>query len=910
MSSRSRGLWASLFGAGTGGGDRAAAPLFPPRPRPPASQPPAALPPAPAPGIAIGPPRPEAAVVPMPADVPPPASGAASMPRRHDPGPLPTLPALAAPGRDQVQRAQSVGALPAPAPGALAATPTVLASVLETLPAPLPHLAAAAPEPPPEHFVELTDIAPVSVAVAQPGFWGGRLLRLALAPPATPAAPMPLIEGTERFTDDFLIGLHQQPSRAAPREIALTFATDAIITGPGHIWLDGKLVTAPELMPEYVYEAHRIAENGPELLGAHSLPLREIVSPCVVLIGHGLHVYGHFVIEMLFRVLLVRRALHETGLAVQWLLDASAPAWLLRILHDDLGISPEQIEFFRATEERVRLRHAILPGLVHAREGFHPFTRELLDDLLRSLAPLPEVTPARHLFIARRGFRNAHSDQRACENETTLVELAEARGFKAIAAEELPWRQQLALFRNAEVVVGPFGSALHTALVSGEGTRVGVVGVLNTTQSEIAALCRHRVAYLTNGFRARGQFTVPESEFVGLLDRLASPSGRQQPAAPPSRASVAPQVPAFAPVPSAVPIPRAVFGQARIGRYVVAPAAPPRAAKPLLPGTEEFAAPSQRALHRDATLPMREAVCYFAEDVVVSSNRVWLDGEEVAAPELVGQLPRPASEPGVDALPVRDIEGPCVVIAGAAENPANVIAEVMPRVQLARRAIYDSGDRIRLLVDGAAPAWLMRLVLDELGFKNDELEPYAPKTERVRLRRAILPGVVAGAGGYHPIVDQLIERVIDRLTLPEVPQALRLFVQRPLSPNADPEAPRGDCENEAALVAFAKAQYGIVPITLDDLPWAKRVAHVRKAQLVLLAPGVAANSMLLAPVGTRIAAIASRGSLVGEICALRGHSAAYFSEGVPPKGPFTIQEGRFAEFLGTLCNAKAKAHAA
>ena len=409
----------------------------------------------------------------------------------------------------------------------LAALPAPLASVLAAMPPPPPRAAPApAPGPAPEDegmpktFVELRDLASACVRAEWPGFWAGQVPRETLAPSAPVRVPKPLLPGTEAFTNPFHIDWHSLPRDAAPREVACSFATGAIVTGQGHIWLDGKMVTAPQLMPFYVYNLHQISEQGPRLLEIHTLPLREIAAPCAVLLGHGLHVYGHFLIEMLFRVLLVRRALRGTGLRARWLLAADAPAWLLRILAEDLDIPREDIEFFRPLEERVRLRQAILPDMVHDHDGFHPFTDMLIEDLLAHLAPLPEVAPAPRLFVGRRGFRNPESQQRECRNEAALVALAEARGFVAIAPEELPWRQQLALFRQAGTIAGLFGSGLHTALVCPAGTRVGVLGVLNTTQSEIGALRGHSMAYMTEGFSLEGQFTVPQDAFAAFLDAL------------------------------------------------------------------------------------------------------------------------------------------------------------------------------------------------------------------------------------------------------------------------------------------------------------------------------------------------------------------------------------------------------
>jgi capsular polysaccharide biosynthesis protein len=485
----------------------APAPLFPPR-DPAADPAPDMLPPAPLPAIVIDPPRPEPPPqAALPPDIPPPAP---------PPAPVVVAPPVAAPS------VVAPGAAPPP-------RPALLASALEEPPAPLPVPSPVAAAPASAFldgdftaFVECRDLRHGAVVVTQPGFWGGQALRVVVAPGGLGRDPRPLLTGTLRFTSEAIATLHRTPAKPAP-ELACTFLTDAIVTGPGHVWHRGTLLTAPEIMPDYVRHLHNIPADGAAMLVAHQLKQREIAAPCVVLAGHGLQLYGHFLIEMLFRILLVRRLLRGSGLAVRWLLDAQAPAWLLRILHADLGISPAEIELFRPAEERVILRHAILPGLVAGQGGFHAHADTLIGDLLASLSPLPEA-PARRLFVVRTGVQTSKPLPRDCRNEAALVAIAAARGFVAVATQDVPWRQQLALFRNAEIVVGAFGSGLQTALVSPASTRLGVIGWLNAVQSQIATLRGQRIAYLTEGVTLDGQYEVPEAAFTEFLDAICDPA--------------------------------------------------------------------------------------------------------------------------------------------------------------------------------------------------------------------------------------------------------------------------------------------------------------------------------------------------------------------------------------------------
>jgi hypothetical protein len=323
MKAERRSFWSRLFGAGGAPAPPAptptAEPLFARRPLLPAVPPPNA--------VAVPPPR-----------------SAALLPTAIPATPVPQVPAAPAP------------AAPLPA-------------------APLP--VAPPPLAPLPGFVELPDLGAEAVTVERPGFWSGQTLRLPFAASAAPLPPRPLLEGTAPFAAEWIDHWHRRAEQP-DRDVACYFVSDAVIANDGQIWLDGnRLVTARDLMPGYVYTLILgLPAGGERLLRPTALPLRVIDHPCVVMPG-GQRVFGHFLIETLFYVLMVRRMLRGTGLHYRYLLSRSAAPWLVRILQEDLGIAEKDIEFYRPEAERVHLRQVIAhlgrcdggAGLVARRAG-------------------------------------------------------------------------------------------------------------------------------------------------------------------------------------------------------------------------------------------------------------------------------------------------------------------------------------------------------------------------------------------------------------------------------------------------------------------------------------------------------------------------------------------------------------
>ena len=298
------------------------------------------------------------------------------------------------------------------------------------------------------------------------------VIRWQIAPSVGHTRRVPLIPGTERFANLWLPIFHGEHPGWINHDVAAYSIMDARVSGDGWIWLEDRLVTSPEVMPEYVAERLEISSGGNSYLHrAAALPVRSIETPCLVVVGHGIGVYGHFLTEMLFRILVGRAALRDSGLHYHVLLDRAAPTWLLRILVDHLQISPGDFAFFDPEVEQVRLRHAVVPSLLLQPGGFHPIANEMLAAMVAGMNfPDSEPTPKR-LFVARRGLSNPASAFRRCLNEEELIAIAASRhGFTPMNMEAMAWPQQIAAFRDAEIILGLAGSGLHNALFSSPGS--------------------------------------------------------------------------------------------------------------------------------------------------------------------------------------------------------------------------------------------------------------------------------------------------------------------------------------------------------------------------------------------------------------------------------------------------------
>jgi capsular polysaccharide biosynthesis protein len=361
--------------------------------------------------------------------------------------------------------------------------------------------------------------------VSEPLFRSAVTQNWVVAPAMDGAPTKRLIPGAEAYTPPWIVHLHDiQPPNPPLHEVACYQLKDVIVSGEGQVWIGHNLIAAPQIMPLYVNHLLKLDEGGVEALMLNrDQPLRSVGEPCLVAAGHGPQVYGHFLIEVLFRILTAKLATASGLPPHKVLIDKDAPDWFVDILRDNLEIEHADLEFFEPARECVHLENAIVPTRVLQEAGFHPMAKALLDELVRRLAGVRGVGPdtPRRVFINRHRYTNPSAPHRICINEAELSAIAEARfGFTPLTIQTLDWPDQIRLFRDAEIVVGQAGSGLHNALFSSPGSRLGSIGFMNFVQTQIAALRDQEIAYLAKDVDLVGEFTVDERAFEDFMASL------------------------------------------------------------------------------------------------------------------------------------------------------------------------------------------------------------------------------------------------------------------------------------------------------------------------------------------------------------------------------------------------------
>jgi capsular polysaccharide biosynthesis protein len=244
-----------------------------------------------------------------------------------------------------------------------------------------------------------------------------------------------------------------------PAEIRLHRLHDVIVAAEGLVFLPGgELVPASitQHAPDEIAEARRSIEAA-----GGDLPV--LTGPLVLCIKRGTGNYGHWLAEMLPAALLANRML---GPEVRFLVP-EVPGALGAAIRDSLGlagIGPDRV----VSRGKAAYRVADLT-MVHglSLHGLYlsPHMVETLQDLA---APVIAAAPGCRLWVSRAG------QNRCLWNEREVEAVLRTLGWRVVDPGQMPFPDQVALFKGAARVAGVMGAGLANLLFAPRGARVDV----------------------------------------------------------------------------------------------------------------------------------------------------------------------------------------------------------------------------------------------------------------------------------------------------------------------------------------------------------------------------------------------------------------------------------------------------
>lgn len=312
----------------------------------------------------------------------------------------------------------------------------------------------------------------------------------ALAPAAVSAPPMPMHLANERDNGAWFSHVNNQ--RAMIPELGVCLLDRVIVSGQLCLFRDDRMVFDGS---ETGRLARRFAEA--EQLPAARLMLREarvvLDAPALIVAGPGYSTWGHWLLDFLPRLAIGLETLRDAARHCVIPLPDDTPEFVYTMIQYFCGIGRERVFRYDINRQSVLCPQAYVPRYAHENYFLHPWLGAFYQRFVGSTVPdLP-----RRFCVSRRAMAGGtRSVARRFAQEVTFEAAAQRHGFSCVSPETMPIDQQIALFAQAEAVLGVAGSGMHNTIFAKPGLWVGQIGLPNSIQPRLAALCQHHQAYL------------------------------------------------------------------------------------------------------------------------------------------------------------------------------------------------------------------------------------------------------------------------------------------------------------------------------------------------------------------------------------------------------------------------------
>ena len=182
-----------------------------------------------------------------------------------------------------------------------------------------------------------------------------------------------------------------------------------------------------------------------------------ISGDCALITQHGDHVWGHWLVDVLPRLQLVRRIYPDIIFAFSSLLRSAGE------LLERTGLRPDQMVFYDPYRTVIKADRFLVPGCVRFANAF----ARSAGSIFASFSAYDRIRTHR-IYISRARLKEGSS----ILNHTTIENIFTRRGFRIVHPEAMSIDEQIKVFSTASHVAGEYGSGLHSSIYSASRTPV------------------------------------------------------------------------------------------------------------------------------------------------------------------------------------------------------------------------------------------------------------------------------------------------------------------------------------------------------------------------------------------------------------------------------------------------------
>jgi len=242
-------------------------------------------------------------------------------------------------------------------------------------------------------------------------------------------------------------------------EVTISLVNNVVVASEGLVFTSALDVLRPSIAgytTDSIDRSRSAVETG---MKTGSIP--NIRGTVVLCKKRGARNYGHWIMEMLPKAFLARRACSDP---ISYMIQGT-PDPLSSVMRQSLSrINIQQTELVEADDAPVHVEQLLMvDGLTSHGSYMSPLVMECIDALSAGI----QSEGATHLLVLRSGQRSRHFI-----DEAEIFTMATRRGYLLADPASMPFERQIACFKAAKRIVGVMGAAMTNIAFSQPGAEV------------------------------------------------------------------------------------------------------------------------------------------------------------------------------------------------------------------------------------------------------------------------------------------------------------------------------------------------------------------------------------------------------------------------------------------------------
>lgn len=250
---------------------------------------------------------------------------------------------------------------------------------------------------------------------------------------------------------------------------------DVNLFGFGWLWKDDKYISLESHLSNLPFD-HSWREHFKQPSSDNIT--NTIYEDCIIVITAGYPCYGHYLVDDIPRIGLIKDYLGEDFYNKKFILSILTPQWAKDLLKFFFGLNDTHFLYFNDATDIWRLQKVFISSFP-SKDNYN-FHQYIYDFYKRYYTT--NVRPHKLICVSRSLCNPDAKHQRMFQSREMFEYLALSYGFEVVCPETLSIQEQIQLMAETACQIGEHGSAQHSSVFNPHGMVVGTINPIGDVQ--------------------------------------------------------------------------------------------------------------------------------------------------------------------------------------------------------------------------------------------------------------------------------------------------------------------------------------------------------------------------------------------------------------------------------------------